>query len=437
MSTPHVRSTQIQWQNPRQNVLRSTAKLTSWTGLRSLPSAGDAAQRIMCRSDSQRARAPATRATGKNESPLIDFPSTADENSTLEEPPAKTRRIVFAVDGTPASEQGLAWLSRNILQKSTDVVHLANVVCDSRTPSTGVGSFSNYAAHTQWTPSREERSFAKEIESKMAREATEMLEARYKPVLEMQGIECVMDILPLKLHKSAGGIAETIVHAAKDLGADLVVLCSHGPGARTDFGSVARWCEENSPIPTMLLPSSVLTQSNPPTVIQMGASNSILVAAADDMDGLKRSFDYAVTDHTRPGDGVYVVHAIDEKERSEDELMQLRKELVSNVLRWQAESPCPHAASLNVAVQLVLASAASDSSSSSSDEELAPCMSPAGADIVEMAARTNVRTVILAHHGKNMMREMLYKPLTLHCINNCQSPLIVLQEEKREGVIGY
>ena len=87
----------------------------------------------------------------------------------------------------------------------------------------------------------------------------------------------MLDILPLKLHKSAGGIAETIVHAAIDMGADLVVLCSHGPGARTDFGSVARWCEENSPIPTMLLPPSVLTQSNPPTIIQTGASNSVLV----------------------------------------------------------------------------------------------------------------------------------------------------------------
>lgn len=50
----------------------------------------------------------------------------------------KTRRIVFAVDGTPASEQGLAWLTRNVLQKSTDVVYLANIVCDSRTLD-GVG----------------------------------------------------------------------------------------------------------------------------------------------------------------------------------------------------------------------------------------------------------------------------------------------------------
>jgi nucleotide-binding universal stress UspA family protein len=241
----------------------------------------------------------------------------------------KTRRIVFAVDGTPASEQGLAWLTRNVLQKSTDVVYLANIVCDSRTPSTGVGSYSSHASPTQWTPSREEQSLAKEVKSRAFAEAMEMLESRYKPVLDMQGVECKLSVLPIKLHKSAGSIAEGIVHAAVDLGADLVVLCSHGPGARTDFGSVARWCEENSPIPTMLLPPSILTQSNPPSPIQMGASNSVLVASADDLDGLKRCFEYAVTDHTRPGDGMYVVHAIDEQQRTDEEMVRLRKDLAA------------------------------------------------------------------------------------------------------------
>lgn len=360
--------------------------------------------------------------------------SSAGSSATTDEA-EKTRRIVFAVDGTPASEQGLAWLTRNVLQKSTDVIYLATIVCDSRTPSTGVGSYSSYASHTQWTPSREEQSLAKEVQSRAYDEAMDMLATRYKPVLDMQGIECVLNVLPIKLHKSAGSIAEGIVHAAVDMGADMLVLCSHGPGARTDFGSVARWCEENSPIPTMLLPPTVLTQSNPPTPIQMGASNSVLVASADDLDGLKRCFEYAVTDHTRPGDGVYVVHAINEQQRADEELVGLRKDLVASVLKWQAESPCSHAATLNVAVQLVVAAAASDSSSSS-DEELAPDVSPAGADIVDMAGRMNVRTVILAHHGKNMMREMLFKPLTLHCINNCQSPLIVLRDGK-QGVLGY
>ncbi len=148
--------------------------------------------------------------------PLIESSDSSDATNTTNTTntsaaPPKTRRVVFAVDGTPASEQGLAWLARNILLKSTvsiieldgrarslsssriwgphdalsrrtltmhshdalsrctltthsrslarsfapqDVVHLANVVCDSCTPSTGVGSFSRDGAHTQWAPSR-------------------------------------------------------------------------------------------------------------------------------------------------------------------------------------------------------------------------------------------------------------------------------------------
>ena len=343
------------------------------------------------------------------------------------------RRIVYAVDGTIHSEEGLRWFTRNIAKKG-DKVHLAHVLCDPRTPSTAVGSST---AATQWSPMRDEQVFAKEFKSRAEHEATEMIESRYVPSLEMNGIDYEINLLPLKVHKSAGGIAETLVNGSLNMGADLLVIASHGAGIRTDYGSVARWCNENSPVPTMLLPPSTLSTAEP-TRIKMGASNSILVGAADDLDGLKRCFDYAITDHTRPGDGVYVVHAVDNMQLSDEDVVKMRKDLVNQVLKWQAESPISHAASLNVAVHLVL-SRASDSSSSSSDEELAPDISPAGSEICDMVETLNVRTVILAHHGKNFMREMLYKPLTLHCINHCQSPLVVLDGLSHTGevVTGY
>lgn len=41
---------------------------------------------------------------------------------------------------------------------SGDTVHLAHVICDPRTPSTAVGSS---AAATQWSPQRDEQSYAK------------------------------------------------------------------------------------------------------------------------------------------------------------------------------------------------------------------------------------------------------------------------------------
>lgn len=362
-----------------------------------------------------------------------------DDTSEEKQSSEVGRRIVYAVDGTLNSEEGLRWLTRNIAVKG-DKIHLAHVLCDTRTPSTAVGSST---AATQWSPVRDEQVFAKEVQCRAADEATEMMEARYVPSLEMNGIEYEINLLPLKLHKSAAGIGETLVNACLNIGADLLVIASHGAGVRTDYGSVARWCNENSPVPTMLLPPSTLvsTATSPPTQlsrIQMGASNSILVGAADDVQGLKRCFEYAITDHTRPGDGVYVVHAIDKKEMTEEDIVQVRKDLVNKVLKWQAESPIPHAATLNVAVHLIL-SRASESSSSSSDDELAPDISPAGSEICAMVEELNVRTVILAHHGKNFMREMLYKPLTLFCINHCQSPLVVLDGllHDSEPITGY
>lgn len=360
-------------------------------------------------------------------------PDAAEPADTKTQDRESGRRIVYAVDGTVHSEEGLRWFTRNITKKG-DKVYLAHVLCDPRTPSTAVGSST---AATQWSPARDEQVFAKEFRSRAEREATEMIESRYVPSLEMNGIEYEIDLLPLKVHKSAGGIGETLVNGSLNMGADLLVIASHGAGVRTDYGSVARWCHENSPVPTMLLPPATLSTTET-SRIKMGASNSILVGAADDIDGLKRCFDYAITDHTRPGDGIYVVHCVDNLKLSEEDIVKMRKDLVNKILRWQEESPISHAASLNVAVHLVL-SRASDSSSSSSDDELAPDISPAGSEICDMVEQLNVRTVILAHHGKNFMREMLYKPLTLHCINHCLSPLVVLDGLSHTGevVTGY
>jgi len=343
------------------------------------------------------------------------------------------RRIVYAVDGTTYSEEGLRWFARNIAKKG-DIVHLAHVICDSRTPSTAVGSSS---VATQWSPARDEQVFAKEFKTRAEHDANEMLQARYIPSLEINGIDFQTNLIQLKVHKSAGGIAEALTSAALNLGADLLVIASHGAGVNVDYGSVARWCNENSPVPTMLLPPAVLSQTNPPSAIQMSPSNAILVGASDDIVGLKRCFEYAVTDHTRPGDGVYVMHAINDVNLNEEDLIKLRKELVTSVLRWQEESPCPHASTLNVAVHLILSSA-SDTEDSSCEEELASDASPAGCQMCDMATQLNARTVILSHHGKNFMREMLYKPLTLHCIKHCTSPLVVLDEpHATSGVAGY
>jgi hypothetical protein len=54
------------------------------------------------------------------------------------------------------------------------------------------------------------------------------------------GIQHEESLLRLKVHRSAAGIAEAICTKAADLGADGVLIASHGAGVLADFGSVAR-----------------------------------------------------------------------------------------------------------------------------------------------------------------------------------------------------
>ena len=271
--------------------------------------------------------------------------------------------------------------------------------------------------------------------SRIEKEARDMLNARFIPTLEFSGIKYETDLLRLKVHKSAGGIAESLSNCAFNLGADLLVIASHGAGVLADYGSVARWCSENSPIPTLLLPPEVLSSS----LNQQTLANSVMVAAAEDLKGLRTAFDYAMTDMTGPGDTVYVIHTVNTSD--ENELAALRKQLVGMVSRWQDESPIPHAPTLNVAVQVVTAQA-SDSeqltvASITQDEELEPDFSPAGCELCDLAQQINARSVVLAHHGRNVMREMVYKPVTLHCMRHCPRPLVVLKAPMEAHSIGY
>lgn len=56
----------------------------------------------------------------------------------------------------------------------------------------------------------------------------------------LAGIKHEELLLRLKVHRSAAGIAEAICVKAAELGADAVLIASHGAGVLADFGSVAR-----------------------------------------------------------------------------------------------------------------------------------------------------------------------------------------------------
>jgi len=177
-------------------------------------------------------------------------------------------------------------------------------------------------------------------------------------------------------------------------------------------------------VPTLLIPPELQV----PEGIMHPTNNAVIVAAADDLEGLKNAFNYAVTDTASPGDAVYVMHIV--KPAEEKEMEAVRKETVKTVLGWQEENPAPHAMTLNVAVQ-VITSPVSDmkqqeTASITQEEELEPDFSPAAHEVCEYATQLNVKSVVLAHHGQNFMREMIYKPATVHCIRHCSRPLLIL-----------
>lgn len=300
-----------------------------------------------------------------------------------------------------------------------DTIHLAHVLCDPRTPATAVGSST---AATQWSPSRDEAVYAREYFMRLEHEAQGMMASRFTPTLQFTGINHQVDLLRLRVHRSAAGIGEALAGKAVDVGASLLVIASHGAGVLADYGSVARWCSENSPIPVLLLPPSVLHSAGPAG----GASNAVMVAATDDLGGLRQAFDFALEQLTRPGDNVYVVHV--QTPANEEIATSARKELVSAVLRWQEESTVAHAPTLSVAVDLLTepasdAAVQSMAASSSFDSHSA---SPAGERLCVQAREFGARAVVLHHHGRSMMREMMYGPMTLHCTKQCCRPLVVL-----------
>lgn len=298
-----------------------------------------------------------------------------------------------------------------------DTIHLAHVVCDPRTPATAVGSST---AATQWSPSRDEAVYAREFFSRMEHEARGMLANRFVPSLQFSGIHCEIDILKLKVHRSAAGIGEQLSNRAVDLGAEMLIIASHGAGVLADYGSVARWCSENSPTPVLLLPPSVLRGNQ-------SVSQSVVVAATDNLDGLHQAFDFAVEQLAHPGDSVYVLH-IQQPFDGEEAMIEGRKRLANAVLQWQEESKHPYSPTLTVAVEMITepASESTNEIASASLSFDSHSCSPAAEQICHHVENISPRAVVLYHHGKTFMREMMYSPMTLHCTKHCCRPLLVL-----------
>jgi len=253
----------------------------------------------------------------------------------------------------------------------------------------------------------------------MEHEAQDMMATRFIPSVQFSGVDHQVDLLRLKVHKSAAGIGEVLSNKAVDIKADLMIIASHGAGVLADYGSVARWCSENSPVPTLLLPPSVLVPNTTCT-----SKPAVVVAAVDDIQSLKESFEFALQKLSIPGDSVYTM--LVKSVPNEEAGIALRKELIASAHRWLEESGLDYANTLNIAVDLIT-EAASDSSDAIPDGSGGSSLSPAGQLICAYAEELGARAVVLHHHGRSVMREMMYGPVTLQVTKHCPKPLVILR----------
>ncbi|KAL6774291.1 hypothetical protein ACKKBG_A24440 [Auxenochlorella protothecoides x Auxenochlorella symbiontica] len=340
------------------------------------------------------------------------------------DPTPSGRTFIFAVDGTRDAEEGLRWLIRAMTKKG-DTVHLAHVVSNPRTPFSGL----NRATTSGTWGGPEDAQFMERVES----EAAAMLAARYVPIVKHAGVAFTTCLLRLTAGRSAAAIGELLAGAARDLAAGLLVIASHGPGVLADYGSVARWCQDHSPVPVLLLPPAVLgggaaatAAAGQPPVPAPGAGATLLVAgpAGPDLGRLHAAFDFAVRRLARPGDGVLLVNVVAAGPGGEGALVAARRELLAAAGEWKDAAPAPRlAATLNLNVD-VLADASG--TTASFDEG----GSRAGTALCALAARSSARAVVLLRHGKDLSSELQFAPLTSHTVKHCVRPLVVYDVDR-------
>lgn len=250
-----------------------------------------------------------------------------------------------------------------------------------------------------------------------------MMQARFVPPLQFTGINHTIEIIKLKVDKSAGAIGEALAAKATALEADILVIASHGAGVMADFGSVARWCSEHSTVPVVLIPSAIMKNPDAP------AGNTLIIGASDSLETLRQAFEFVTTQLARPGDAIMLFNVI--APCSEEAAIEARKQLVISASQWQEDQSTnnPLAKTINIGCDVIdfpiggaMGSAAALGNQSSFEDTACP----AGEKVLMYAEDMNARVVVFGHHGRgSMMREVVWGPLTAHITRQCAKPLVV------------
>lgn len=310
-------------------------------------------------------------------------------------PAAESRRIVIAVDDTDDAQQAVEWAVRNVLRYG-DVLHLLHVLRDNRTNETDVGQLSRAGA--SWaTPDYRERQawFARLTDA-----ANAMISRRFINILKKHHVEYQIDLLRQKGTFSAAGIGELICESAAKLDAELMMIASHGVGVLAEFGSVAKYCQDNSPAPVLMLPPNLAAAK--PSI-----PGQVLVVAFKDSAAVERAVTFASQNVLSSGDAVTLLFVQEGDEEVEVEV---------------AAKAVLAGADVDMPIKLEVDCIRPLGPLETSDIDV-------GAVICEIAEDVGARIVVMLSRprSQNLMQNMLFGSSVTYCVRHCKSPLLIIK----------
>lgn len=282
------------------------------------------------------------------------------------------------------------------------------MLADPRTPFSGL---SRASIAGTWTESPDLEHIGRQ-----ERDALGMLNSRFVSIVRAAGLEGHASLLRLRTGKSAASIGELVADAAVRLGGSLLLIPSHGPGIMADYGSVARWCQDHSHVPVVLLPPAVLQAegdagpSAGPTVVVAGPAGA-------DLERLHKAFSFAARRVAQQGDEIKVINVV-AGPPDEGALAAEKSALREAAARWAAALPADRRLRVDADVLR--------------DETVVfdEGGSRVGAAICDLARSKAARAVVLLRHGDNLASQLQFAPLTLHTVKSCSRPLVVLEPER-------
>lgn len=184
-------------------------------------------------------------------------------SSFSDQKPLRDGPVLVAFNDTEDGTWALKWAATNLCYPGDpqEQLHLAHVVCDPRAlgSSTSVGTVAGNqgsGARPRLVPGAENQvgKGVKEYMDRLFEKAQANIDKRCGQVLKNLPVPYQIHLPALPCPRSASVIGETLLFTADHVGARLLVVASHGPGALAEYGSVARYCYQHSTLPLVLIP---------------------------------------------------------------------------------------------------------------------------------------------------------------------------------------